>query len=112
MKKILYICLVLMMAVACSKSDEGAIIGTAGTDDGSVVAGITVKLYNDNTDFVRETTTDNAGNFAFYDVEEGNYYIGATVEVGGETYDTGNMPQIIYVSGEIEKTVSLTLKKK
>lgn len=111
MKKLIYISILLFAAIACSK-DDGSIIGTASADGGNVVDGITVKLYTENTELITETTTDNDGNFAFHGLEAGNYYIGATITVGGEVWDTGNRPQMVYVSGEIEKEVTLQLNKK
>lgn len=111
MKKILFIIMIAFAAFACSKND-GTIFGTASADDGNVVSGITVKLYNDNASQLHETTTDNAGNFSFTGLESGNYYIAATVTISGEVWDTGNTPQMVFVSGDIEKEVALTLSKK
>jgi hypothetical protein len=112
MKKIIYIAFVLLAFVACNKADKGTIVGTASADGGNIVSGITVQLYTMETELYTTTTTDNEGNFTFSDVESGNYYIAATVESGGETYDTGNTPQVVYVSGEIVKDISLSLSKK
>lgn len=112
MKKIIYLAFVLLAIVACNKADNGTIIGTASADGGNIVSGITVKLYTMETAEYATTTTDNEGNFTFSSIKSGNYYIGATVESGGETYDTGNTPQVVYVSGEIVKEVSLSLSKK
>ena len=112
MKKIIYIAFILLAFVACNKENEGVIMGTASADNGNIVSGISVMLYNMDATLYNSTTTDNAGNFTFSNVESGNYYIGATVESGGETFDTGNTPQVVYVSGEIIKEVSLSLGKK
>lgn len=111
MKKLIYISILLFLSVACSK-DDGSIIGTASADGGNVVQGITIKLYNEEAEMLNETTTDGEGNFAFHGLEAGNYYVGATITVGGEVWDTGNRPQMVYVSGEIEKEVTLQLNKK
>ncbi len=111
MKKILFIMIIAFAAFACSK-DEGTIIGTASADGGNVVSGITVKLYNDDASQLKETTTDSGGNFSFSGLEAGNYYIAATVSINGEVWDTGNTPQMVFVSGDIEKEVALTLSKK
>ncbi|NOR74137.1 MAG: hypothetical protein GQ525_03145, partial [Draconibacterium sp.] len=88
------------------------IIGIASADGGNIVSGITVKLYTMETAEYTSTTTDNEGNFTISNIESGNYYIAATVESGGETYDTGNTPQVVFVSGEIVKEVSLSLSQK
>ncbi|HSO88704.1 MAG TPA: SdrD B-like domain-containing protein [Draconibacterium sp.] len=112
MKKIIYIAFVLLTMVACTNDDNGVIIGTASADDGKIKAGITVQLYTMDTNLYTTTTTDNEGNFTISDIKSGNYYIAATVVSGGVTYDTGNTPQVLYVSGEIVKEVSLKLSKK
>ncbi len=112
MKKIIYIAFVLLAFMACQKEDNGTIVGTASADGGKILSGITVQLYTMETALYTSTTTDNQGNFTITDIESGNYYIAATVESGGDTYDTGNTPQIVYVSGDIIKEVTLTLNKK
>ncbi len=109
MKRILYLAVLLIAFAACKKND-GKIHGVA--EAGDVVSGITVKLYTIETDIYATTTTDNEGEFWFEDLPAGNYYIGATTEIDGETWDTGNTPQVVYVSDEIVKEVALTLKKK
>ncbi len=112
MKRIIYLIAILFAFAACSKSDEGKIIGTASADGGSIVSGITVKLYKMNTQLYTTTTTDSEGNFTLSGIESGNYYIGATVESGSIVYDTGNNNQIVYVSGEIVKEVTLSLSER
>ncbi|MEM9144061.1 MAG: carboxypeptidase-like regulatory domain-containing protein [Bacteroidota bacterium] len=112
MKKLFFVLLTLVIAASCTKDDEGTIFGTASADDGNVLSGITVKLYSENTQFLRDTTTDSEGNFTFTGVEEGNYYIGATITVEGVVWDSGNLPQIFYVGGEAEREVVLTLTQK
>lgn len=102
----------LVVVASCSKNDDASIVGTASADDGNVTSGITVKLYSENTDFLMDTTTDGEGNFSFTGLEAGNYFVGATITVGDVVWDSGNTPQIFYVSGEIEKEVSLTLSQK
>lgn len=109
MKKILYLGLLLFALMAC-ESKDGEIWGTA--EAGETVAGITVKLYTMETDVYATTITNNEGEFSFSGLPEGNYYIGATIAIGGDVYDTGNTPQAIYVSGEIRKEVSLSLSMK
>ena len=111
-KKILLIILALGLATSCSKDDEASIIGTASADDGNVLSGITVKLYTENTSLLLDTNTDGEGNFSFSGLDVGNYYIAATTVIRDTVWDTGNTPQIIYVGGEIQKEVSLTLTKK
>ncbi len=97
---------------SCSKDDEGSIKGTAKANDGAVVSGITVKLFNLNTDVISETETDGDGSFYFSGLDADNYYIGATITIDGEVYDTGNNAKLIYVGGEVEKEVALTLNMK
>lgn len=109
MKKIFLIAIAIL-AFSCQKNDEGSIFGTATAGD--VVSGITVKLYSEGTEFLMDTTTDTEGDFSFSGLEAGNYYIGATVNVNGEVWDTGNAPQIFYIGDEIAKEIALTLKKK
>jgi len=111
MKKIIYLAFVLLAVTACS-NDKGSIIGTASADGGAILSGITVNLYTMGTDLYTTTTTDNEGNFTISNIESGNYYIGATVVSGGDTYDTGNAPKIVYVSDEIIREVALSLSKK
>ncbi len=112
MKKIIYLAFVLLILSACSSTDKGTIIGTASADGGKIVSGITVQLFTMGTDLYTTTTTDNEGNFIISNIESGNYYIAATVESGGVTYDTGNAPRIVYISDEIVKEVALSLSKK
>ncbi len=52
------------------------------------------------------------GDFAFTDLNSGNYYVGATVTVGDRTFDTGNTPQMVYVNDDIVKEVAFTLTAK
>lgn len=104
--------LTLIFTASCSKDDQAAIVGTASADDGNVLSGITVKLYTEGTNLLMDTSTDGEGNFSFDGLDVGNYYVGATTVVRDTVWDTGNTPQIIYVGGEIEKEVSLTLTKK
>lgn len=113
MKKILFIGLMLVALFAC-ESKQGTIIGTAQavTDGGTVVSGITVNLYTQDADLFKTTTTDSEGNFTFNDLESENYFIGATLAVGGDTYDTGNTPLVVYVNDKIVKEIALTLNKK
>ena len=111
MKKLIYLSILLFAAVACTQSD-GSIIGTASADDGNVLDGITVKLYNQDIEMVTETTTDAEGNFVFTELDEGNYYIAATITVGGDVWDTGNTQQIVYVNDDIVKEVALNLSLK
>lgn len=103
---------VSVLMVACSGDEEGSIIGVASLDDGSTVAGVTVKLYDEDTQFITETNTDGEGDYSFMELKSGNYYIGATATVDGELWDTGNLPQLVFVSDEIVKEVALTLTKK
>jgi len=109
MKRILYLALLLFAVAACSKNN-GEIHGTAVAGD--VVSGITVKLYTMETDLYATTTTNNEGEFWFSDLPSGNYYIGATTTIDGAVWDTGNTPQVVYISDEITKEVALALKKK
>jgi hypothetical protein len=111
MRKLIYICILLFAVIACSK-DDGTISGKASADAGKVLQGITVKLYDDQANPFTETTTDGQGNYAFHGLASGNYYIAATITVGGAVWDTGNSPRLLYVGDEIVKNVTLTLTKK
>ncbi|MEE9336489.1 MAG: carboxypeptidase-like regulatory domain-containing protein, partial [Methylococcaceae bacterium] len=108
-KNLILIIISLILSVSCSKSDDGSIIGTASAGGGDIVSGITVKLYSEGAVFLRDTQTDNEGNFAFSGLEPANYYVAATMTVSGEIWDTGNTPRIVYVSDEIVEEVVLTL---
>ncbi|MCH4553847.1 SdrD B-like domain-containing protein [Aestuariibaculum lutulentum] len=112
MKKILMVILSIALFASCSKKNDGSIIGTASAAGGEVTAGITVKLYGENTSFLRDTQTDSEGNFAFTGLDSGNYYIGATITVDGTVWDTGNKPRMVYVSDEIVEEVALSLTQK
>jgi len=112
MKRILFLALSLTMMISCSKNNEASIIGTASADNGNVVSGITVKLYTENAALLMHTNTDNEGNYSFTGLEAGNYYVGATITVGDAVWDTGNTPQLVYVSDEIVKEVALTLNQR
>ncbi|MCL6268214.1 SdrD B-like domain-containing protein [Flagellimonas myxillae] len=112
MKRIFYVILALVLVVSCTKDDEGSIFGNASGDNGNIQAGITVKLYSENSDLLKQTTTDAEGDFTFTGLDAANYYIGATISVDGVVWDTGNTPQIVYVGGEVAKEVVLTLNQK
>lgn len=112
MKRILLLVFSLTIFISCSKDDSASIIGTASADGGNVVSGITVKLYNESASLVESTTTSSEGDFSFTGLEAGNYYVGATVTIDGNVWDTGNTPQLVYVSDEIVKEVALTLNQK
>ena len=113
MKKILFIGLILATLFAC-ESKNGTIIGTAqATKDGTaVLSGITVNLYTQGAELFKTTTTDSEGNFTFNDLESDNYYISATIVTGGDTYDTGKTPMIVYVNDKIVKEIALSLSKR
>ncbi|MGQ1889906.1 SdrD B-like domain-containing protein [Thermophagus sp. OGC60D27] len=108
MKKIIFLGFLLVSLLGC-EADEGRIVGFASANDGDILSEITVKLYNMDAEIIETTTTDSNGKFVFSGLKSGNYYIGATVTVDGKTYDTGGTPQIVYVSDEISKEVTLTL---
>jgi hypothetical protein len=112
MKKnlILIICS-LVLLVSCSK-DGGSIFGVASAAGGAVTSGITVKLYSEGANFLKDTQTDSEGNFKFSGLESGNYYIGATITVDGDIWDTGNRPKIVYVADDIDEEVTLNLTLK
>nr|WP_299381711.1 SdrD B-like domain-containing protein [Allomuricauda sp.] len=112
MKRIIFLVLALVMVVSCSKDDEASIIGTATADGGNVLSGITVKLYSENAALLRSTTTLSDGSFSFTGLSAGNYYVGATITVGDVVWDSGNTPQLVYVSDEIVKEIALTLTQK
>lgn len=114
MKKVIYIMLCLFFFAACSKED-GTIIGTTkveGSGVSSLMADITVKLYDSPTSVYKTTTTDSNGDFVFTGLESGNYFVGATIVINGDTYDTGNVQYQVYVGDDIERPVSLTLTKR
>ncbi len=112
MKRISFLIISLIIMASCSKDDQGSIFGTASADNENVLSGITVKLYTEDTTLISTTTTDAEGNFSFSGLESGNYFIGATITIEQEIWDTGNTPQILYVGDEIAKEVALTLTKK
>ncbi|MCF6331867.1 MAG: carboxypeptidase regulatory-like domain-containing protein [Draconibacterium sp.] len=109
MKKIFYIGLMVIALMAC-KSKDGTIMGSAKAGD--TLSGITVNLYNMDSQLISTTSTDGNGNFVFSSLPSGNYYIGATIVIGSDTYDTGNLPKVVYVNDSIVKEISLTLTKK
>ena len=112
MKKKLFI-LLMIFALSCSKNNEGSIVGTASTNDGAVVSDITVKLFDMNVDLISQTKTDAEGNFYFGGLNAGNYYVGATITIDGEIWDTAsNKNKLIYMGGETQKKVALILNKK
>ncbi|MCE4564542.1 carboxypeptidase regulatory-like domain-containing protein [Maribellus sp. CM-23] len=114
MKKIIYILLCVFLFAACSEED-GTIIGTTKVEGSGVeaqMANITVKLYDSPTSVYKTTTTDANGDFIFSGLESGNYFVAATVVINGDTYDTGNVQYQVYVGGDIERPVSLTLTKR
>lgn len=111
MKKVLFI-VITILTLSCSKDGDGSIIGTASANDEAILSGITVKLFSLDSELLQQTETDSAGNFSFTSLDAENYYIGATITVDGEVWDTGNGPILVYVGGEIEKEIPLTLNKK
>lgn len=113
MKKIILGFLLVFAFVSC-ESDKANIQGTAEAVNGENVylKNIEVKLYGENENLVTTTKTNDKGDFFFSDLEDGNYYIGATLKVNDEIFDSGNVPQLFYVSDEITKKISIALTKK
>ena len=116
MKRLFYIAILVTAVMAsCTKDDAeiyGKAVAVSGTDT-VAMEGITVKLYSESAELLKTTTTYSEGDYVLKDLEAGNYFIGATISFGTDSvYDTGNQPQLVYVSDEISKKVSLTLTKK
>jgi len=111
MKKILFI-LLTILTLSCSKDGEGSIMGTASANDKTILSGITVKLFSLSSELLQQTETDKEGNFNFNGLDAENYYIGATITVDGQIWDTGNSPMLIYIGDEIQKEIALTLNEK
>ena len=109
--KLILIMFSLVLLVSCSK-DSGSIFGVASAAGGAVTDGITVKLWSESGNLIKETQTDSAGNYRFSGLEAANYMIGATITVDGDVWDTGNRPKIVYVGDEIDEEVTLNLTKK
>jgi hypothetical protein len=65
---------------------SGTISGKASADAGKVLQGITVKLYDDQANFmVLKHYHRRAGEFLHSSgLASGNYYIAATITVGGD----------------------------
>lgn len=112
MKRIYYLIVLVAFMVSCSGDEQSMIMGVANLSDGTAIAGATVKLYDEDTQPITQINTDAEGGYSFTSLRSGNYYIGATVTVDGEVWDTGNLPQLVFVSDEIVKEVALTLSLK
>ncbi|MBS2212921.1 hypothetical protein KEM09_15995 [Carboxylicivirga mesophila] len=113
MKKLIYIVFAVLLFASC-EADKGVIKGQAEAVNGDevITSNITVNLYNSDSSLTETTTTNANGEFAFTDLNSGNYYIGATVTVGDQIFDTGNRPQMVYVNDDIVKEVALSLTAK
>ena len=116
MKRLLYAAIVIIAVMASCSKEKAEIYGNAIAISGSdtvALEGITVKLYSENAELLKTTTTESEGDYVLSDLTSGNYFIGATISFGNDSvYDTGNQPQLVYVSDEIRKKVALTLSKK
>ena len=78
MKK-LYVCLLLSALWAFGQAVTSSIVGTA-TDSGSAaLAGVKIKVIDINTDAVRETVTDERGDYVVPLLRPGNYRLEASL---------------------------------
>ena len=64
----------LVLAPAQAQTTAGTILGTVTDAGGAVVPGATVTLTNQDTGFIRETVTDDRGDFEFAVVQAPNTY--------------------------------------
>lgn len=70
-----------LTCAALAQVDRGNIQGTVMDPSGSVIAGATVRIVNQNTNLTQSTTSTQAGAYAFVNLPIGNYNL--TVEGAG-----------------------------
>ena len=64
----------LLATTAQAQTTAGTVLGTVTDTAGAVVPGATVTLTNQDTGFIRETVTDDRGDFEFAVVQAPNTY--------------------------------------
>ncbi len=78
MKK-LYVCLVLSALWAFGQAVTSSIVGNATDSAGSVLAGVKIRIIDVNTDGVRETATDDRGDYVVPLLRPGSYRLEASL---------------------------------
>lgn len=78
-RRILWVLLIpalipLLVTTAQAQTTAGTVLGTVTDSGGAVVPGATVTLTNQDTGFIRETVTDDRGDFEFSVVQAPNTY--------------------------------------
>ncbi len=79
-KLMLYVALCAMMSLPAFGQTFGAINGTVTDASGSIVVGATVTVINPQTNFARNTISNESGNYNFPDLPPGTYNVKAEKE--------------------------------
>ena len=76
---VLFACIVLILApTVVAQQTNGIIQGTVSDVGGAVVAGATVTVVSDTTDYTRTATTASDGSYAFTELPPGRYHVKVT----------------------------------
>jgi hypothetical protein len=99
------LCVSLMCSHASATADPGGVFGKILDPKGSPVAGVCLRLVNGGGTSIRETTSDEQGNFVFDEIEPGEYQL------------TGQSPSFVSVTSDVsiasgqQKQVSLQFQQ-
>ena len=105
--RLLTICCVVLLfpCLLPAQSTFGAILGTVRDTSGAVVPGVQVALANKGTGATRDLITDTSGNYAFNNIEVGNY----TLVFTATGFEKTSMPPILLTARETRR-FNTTLK--
>jgi Carboxypeptidase regulatory-like domain len=96
---ILLCCLAAFTPIARAQSTFGSILGTVRDSSGAVLAGASVKLVNSGTAAGRETQTDAGGNYAFTNIDAGDYEL----RLSAPSFATESVPGIQLTAREVRR---------
>jgi hypothetical protein len=78
---VLFTCIVLILApVVVAQETNGIIQGTVADAAGALVAGASVTVVSDSTDYTRTVTSGTDGSYAFTELPPGHYHVKVTKE--------------------------------
>src|SRR5580658_8950962 len=87
---LLFLCLLLPIALF-GQFESAEVLGTVHDPSGSPIAKVNVTLINQDTGIEAKTTTDEAGNYDFFNVAVGRYTVDAEL-AGFSKFTTKDVP--------------------
>ena len=93
---------------AAEQINAGSVQGVVYDESAQPIEGATVKLLNEDLEPLFHTVTDSNGQYSFFDIPDGSYYVTATFD----GYKAAN-PLLVEVEGEIvEQDITLSVDEK